>query len=794
MAEALLSHTLVEYVYVDTALGALNRRNRVRAINDIDFRDAGAERYISHRRASVELVEWTRTHTNSQGNPTIEGFDGKVWDSSLPFDFDDRGDPARALGWVREFLDRLAREDVPLDALRYYFSGAKGFHVEIPHTLFGGFEPSEKLHVHEKAAAMELMGGIPFDTAVYDKLRLWRLTNTLNAKGHRYKVQLSYEEIRDRTMAEILELAGQPRPRLISAPDGEWMPNDYLVGVWQRASGVSVTQEPSSSGTPEVPTWSDERGNAVLNAATTAAIAMSWPHTDPTISRHSDYLLPLSGFLARQVGAEAAADMLKEAARLAGDRSFLDDRTRHWEDEIDRLAEGSAGKIGMGQPVEGLPTIAKRWPELADFLATHYITHTGAGTTPGTEKQKGFTLTLLESALDEPPERTAFLVDRMLPVGGVSLWGAKPKVGKSVMVRNLAMCISRGEPFLERLSQQGTVLVLALEEKRSEVIDHFRRMGGSDEQLHLHTGAAPSSSKEGLAALAILVAVYQPALVIVDPVFKLVRVKDSSDYAELTRELEPIIELARRTNVHIAVTHHLGKMMREGGDDVLGSTAIFGAVDTLVLMRRRKDNMRTLETIQRYGSDLAETAVPMDEASGTVSLGAAITELKLGEAKTKVLEVLDKFAVDYWTNSGQIRDEAGLARSVALQVLKELVDAGEIEVRGAGKRNDPFQYRKNRIFESGSSTARTARTESSRNGSVDPESCSDPFRTETPEGGNFEIKKSCSAVLPTSSARTEYRNEKEPLFEAVEEACKVCGKALDETEKEGGFGVCQTCV
>ena len=44
----------------------------------------------------------------------------------------------------------------------------------------------------------------------------------------------------------------------------------------------------------------------------------------------------------------------------------------------------------------------------------------------------------------------------------------------------------------------------------------------------------------------------------------------------------------------------------------------------------------------------------------------------------------------------------------------------------------------------------------------DQKSCSDPSRTETPEGGNSEIKKSCSAVLTTSSARTEYRNENEP--------------------------------
>src|SRR5215831_13751835 len=102
------------YVYVDTALGALNRRNHVARVGDVDYRNPGAERYISHRRASADLVEWTRTHLNTSGNPSIEGYDGLVWDASLPFDFDDKQDPARALIWLRDRLDYLESHEVPL--------------------------------------------------------------------------------------------------------------------------------------------------------------------------------------------------------------------------------------------------------------------------------------------------------------------------------------------------------------------------------------------------------------------------------------------------------------------------------------------------------------------------------------------------------------------------------------------------------------------------------------------------------------------------------------------------------
>src|SRR6266576_1475437 len=707
------------YVYVDTALGALNRRNHVRRLSEVDFHNDSPERYISHRRATSALLDWVNNHQNSSGSPTIEGFDGEVWDAALPFDFDDRHDPAHALEWVRQFFDRLRLQEVPLDALRVYFSGAKGFHVEIPHTLFGGFEPSAQLHVYERAAAIDLMRGIPFDTAVYDKLRLWRLPNTLNAKGQRFKVQLTLDEVLSLSMVEILALADHPRPRLASAPDAEWGPNDYLVEVWQRAqhpepkqsngvdfldsNGFAKIDESSEShwfsgfpigektGKPDV-SVSDARRDHAIGVATVGLIASHWPD-DPTLSRHSDYLLPLSGFLTQQMDAEQAAALLKEAALQSGDQSFLEDRTRHWQDEIDRLTVSSAAKIAGDLPVEGLPTLAKHWPELADLLSTLFVVriHPPAKAAGAKKSAQGFIFTLARDMLSEPVEIMPFIVDGMLPASGISLWGAKPKVGKSVTVRNLAVSVARGEAFLDRDCKQGTVLVLALEEKRAEVTSHLRSMGVGEELIHVHTGKAPDSSKDGIAALAVAIALYQPMLVIVDPVLKLVRVKDSSDYAELTRELEPVIELARNTGCHIAVTHHLGKMVRDGGDDVLGSTAIFGAVDTLVIERKsQKDGTRVLHTVQRYGKDLPETTIPLDEITGRIGLGSTISDIQMLEAQKAVIELLrDSDGLDQQT----VRKESGVGSQHAHQALMRLHKDRLVERTGLGRPGDPYRYR-----------------------------------------------------------------------------------------------------
>lgn len=792
---------LAEFVYVDTALGALNRRNHVRRLEDLDFKEGGAERYISHRRATSALLDWTRTHTNANGQPTIEGYDGAVWDPSLPFDFDDRHDPAHALEWMRQFLDRLEREDVPLDALRIYFSGAKGFHLEIPHTLFGGFEPSDQLHVWERSAALELMNGIPFDSAVYDKLRLWRLPNTLNAKGQRYKVQLSLVEVRGLSMGEILVLAEAPRPRLPAAPVEEWAANDYLVEVWAHARGVAdrVVSDPSE---PRV--WSDNRRSEVVMVAVSAVIASNWP-TDPGISRHSDYLLPLSGFLARHMDAVSAAELLKEAVRQSGDQGFLNDRTRHWEEEIDRLTEGSALKIANNQPVEGLPTIDKRWPELAEFLSTMFVVGAAkAAATRNGQAVHGFTFTSMEDLLAEPPESVAYLVEGMLPSGGVSLWGAKPKVGKSVAVRNLALSVARGEPFLERACHRGTVVVLALEEKRAEVANHFRNMGGTNELIHVHVGAAPGSSKEGMAALANAIALYQPVLVIADPVLKLVRVRDSSDYAELTRELEPVIELARRTGCHIAVTHHLGKMTREGGDDVLGSTAIFGAVDTLALFRRRKDNLRVLQTIQRYGPDLGETVVPMDDL-GRIALGSSVSDLKQAEARTKVREVLEKLSEGESLDQQALREQTEMDRTAVYRAAQQLVDEGVAERIGEGKRGNPWRYlmagqvsEKTILLSSPTSSARQQdrKSETARD-AAEPEKPASPLLfedTSRQQDRYLEAEPATQQVSEKTVLVSSYRRQQDSKTETGEALCRACGKPLSEAEARVSFQLHWNCT
>jgi hypothetical protein len=146
-----------------------------------------------------------------------------------------------------------------------------------------------------------------------------------------------------------------------------------------------------------------------------------------------------------------------------------------------------------------------------------------------------------------------------------------------------------------------------------------RRWG--DLQAHLLTSAVPHDGLRKLRREIERVSV-PPVLEIVNPLPKFIRLKDDCNYAELTAELEPFLSLARETGVAVVACHHVGKGERSAGDEVLGSTAIFGAVDTLLVQRRymEKDGIASLAAqdanIAQRLSDLEALAADRAKRAG----------------------------------------------------------------------------------------------------------------------------------------------------------------------------------
>jgi hypothetical protein len=231
------------------------------------------------------------------------------------------------------------------------------------------------------------------------------------------------------------------------------------------------------------------------------------------------------------------------------------------------------------------------------------------------------------------------------------------------------------------------VFYLGLEEKRAEVKRHFAAMGAKPED-DVYFWVAPSP-EHGLELLRAAVARVRPVLVIIDPLFRMIRVKDSNEYAQMTAAMDPILTLARSTGAHVLVTHHASKGDRSGGDSVLGSTAIFGSVDSTLILKRT-ERYRTLTTIQRYGEDLEEVTLVLDPETRAVNLGESRQDADQSEAEGAILDALRGAAAPM--TEPEIGEAVEGRTSLKRKALRALYAAGKVTRTGRGGKGDPFLY------------------------------------------------------------------------------------------------------
>jgi hypothetical protein len=309
-------------------------------------------------------------------------------------------------------------------------------------------------------------------------------------------------------------------------------------------------------------------------------------------------------------------------------------------------------------------------------------------TIEGAAKKMNFVT--LDALLKEPPEVVKWLVYGLLPAGGFSLMSAKPKVAKSTLARQEALAVARGDLFLGRETQQGAVIYCVFEEKRAEVADHFRAMGAEgEENIHFFFDVAPENLIEQLKEK---IAEVNPVLIILDTLFKGIRVKDLNDYAQTTASLEPLLDLTRKSGAHVQGLHHEKKNYSdEAGGRVLGSTGIYAQFDTIIsISRNPADNKRQIQSIQRYGEDMPATFLVFDKDTRMTTIGGSVSEIKMHDLREGILHFLA--SCDDGATENEIHENIEGRKEMKVKTIRDLLRDGDIFRTGQGKRNCPFRY------------------------------------------------------------------------------------------------------
>jgi len=197
--------------------------------------------------------------------------------------------------------------------------------------------------------------------------------------------------------------------------------------------------------------------------------------------------------------------------------------------------------------------------------------------------------------------------DEFLTEGGLSALVAKPKVGKTTLVYELAVKVAGGQPYLGRATRQSPVLILAVEEHPREVRRRLRTLGAEDlENVHIHAGRLEDSATTRH-ALRTYIAKHGIKLVVFDTLNSFWSVQEENDAVAVTQAIKPLLNLARESGASIFLLHHARKSDGDFGDEIRGSGALFSLLDVaLILKRHAVETQRKLTAISRYPETPAE--------------------------------------------------------------------------------------------------------------------------------------------------------------------------------------------
>jgi hypothetical protein len=164
------------------------------------------ECYTTYFLFTKELDEYKKKTSS------VSGFGGLVRANYLPLDID-AIDIGIAQGTAVKLV-KLMVEHHGLDqkAVLIYFSGKAGYHIMIDTRVFGDVKQSECLHIvfgkiRERLTEQAKAKRDTVDLCIKDKLRLFRLPNTINRKSGLFKIQLTLQDLFGLTPSQIMDKA-----------------------------------------------------------------------------------------------------------------------------------------------------------------------------------------------------------------------------------------------------------------------------------------------------------------------------------------------------------------------------------------------------------------------------------------------------------------------------------------------------------------------------------------------------------------------------------------------------------
>lgn len=266
--------------------------------------------------------------------------------------------------------------------------------------------------------------------------------------------------------------------------------------------------------------------------------------------------------------------------------------------------------------------------------------------------------------LADEAESRPHIIQDFITVQDIFGVAAKKGIGKSTLLRQMAVAVSEGNDFLGLHTNQQRVWYLDLEpgnqQKRHE---KFELLGWNPRSKNLVLSVCPPVAGEPWAFEWLEEEIVKNGfgLVIIDTLFKFCKVEQGNDYSSGLYGTAPLEGIVKRTKTSIGVAHHAPKNANPNSANVsaadlfLGAVSIAGSFGVCLAMRR-----------QRGGPSGSRVSLFMDpprytkqviEGEWLLDMDPISNEIRLGETVKK--DWWNRIQVDVKFVAQGLKDEKG---------------------------------------------------------------------------------------------------------------------------------------
>jgi putative DNA primase/helicase len=294
-----------------------------------------------------------------------------------------------------------------------------------------------------------------------------------------------------------------------------------------------------------------------------------------------------------------------------------------------------------------------------------------------------------------------FLLDGCIAKGHLTLLSALMKAGKSTFIGLLLRALQEGSDFIGRRTKKCRTLIVS-EESAGLWIRRRDALGLTDALFVMSRPmlAKPSFAdwSEFIAFVAEQAAELVCDLIVIDTTSAFAPWKSENDAAEVQGTLTPLNRLTQAGHA-VLLVHHIGKADQSEGRAARGSTALAGAADIILELRRYKadnadDRRRVLKGMGRFDEIPTEIVIELAaNGSGYTAEG----DRKETEARELHAAILDNLPTG---DPGKTPNEVHAFlppenRPTVAAVRKALAEgakAGHWATAGRGVKGDPMRY------------------------------------------------------------------------------------------------------